>query len=56
MNRSSIKTGQKVQHANYGEVSVICVMAKGVLVKQTYGREGNKTTRELTVAAKDLTA
>lgn len=54
MNRNQLKTGQKVQHANFGEVTVLSVLRVGVSVKQTYGREGNRTTRELVVAAKDL--
>lgn len=54
MIRKNLISGQKVQHCNFGEVTVICVERKGVLVRQTYGREGNRTTREISVAAKDL--
>lgn len=54
MNKAQITTGQTLQHCNFGEVRVLQVMSRGILVAQTTGREGNKQTVEHVVAARDL--
>jgi len=54
MTKAQITTGQTLQHCNFGEVRVLQVMARGILVAQTTGREGNKQTVEHVVASRDL--
>lgn len=56
MNTDHIKAGNTVNHSNFGLVRIVAVETRGVLVLQTFGREGFRTTREIRVAKRDLSA
>jgi hypothetical protein len=50
----TIEVGKTYDHSNFGSVRVIAVTPRGVLVIQTFGRDGNKQTVEHRVAKRDL--
>ena len=55
MNKATnIKAGDSLEHCNLGQVRVLQVTTKGVIVLQTAGRDEAKRTTEHRVAKRDL--
>ena len=50
----TVQSGKTYEHSNLGAVRVIEVASRGVIVLQTTGRDGQKSTAQHRVAKRDL--